>query len=154
MSSDKISLEQENFGTLAICAIRYCHGRQTYMPSTVQGIIKVHLKKVSDKDLHVMIEDCGFQERMNLYGDPNIDKPDWLKWKELLLAEKEARAKEHIKQDMEKETLLYQMLKKHAGHRIEITEYGDGTNFSLEDMDTNEVIFDTDIYDLTGREND
>lgn len=91
MSSDKISLEQENFGTLAICAIRYCHGRQTYMPSTVQGIIKAHLKEVSDKDLHVMIEDCGFQERMNLYGDPNIDKPDWLKWKETLLAEKERR---------------------------------------------------------------
>lgn len=55
---------------------------------------------------------------------------------------------------MDKETLLYQMLKKHVGHRVEITEYGDGINFALEDMDTNEVIFDTDIYDLTGREND
>lgn len=152
--SKPIKLDQENFGTLAICAIRYCQGRQTYMPSLVQSILKPHLKELSDKDLSVMLDDCDFQERMNLYGSNTIDKPDWLKWKELLLAEKEARAKEHIKQDMEKETLLYQMLKKHAGHRIEITEYGDGTNFSLEDMDTNEVIFDTDIYDLTGREND
>lgn len=66
----------------------------------------------------------------------------------------EGKVKRRIEQDMKRETLLYQMLKKHAGHRIEITEYGDGTNFSLEDMDTNEVIFDTDIYDLTGREND
>ena len=48
------------------------------------------------------------------------------------------------------ETLLYQLLKEHAGHRIEITEYGNGINFSLEDMDTNEVIFDTDLYDLVG----
>lgn len=53
---------------------------------------------------------------------------------------------------LQQETLLYQMLKKHAGHRVEIAEYGDGINFALEDMDTNEVIFDTDIYNLTGRE--
>lgn len=52
---------------------------------------------------------------------------------------------------LQQETLLYQMLKKHAGHRVEIAEYGDGINFALEDMDTNEVIFDTDIYDLKGK---
>ena len=39
--------------------------------------------------------------------------------------------------------LLYELLKKYAGHHIEIIEYGDGVNYSLEDMDTNEVIFDT-----------
>ena len=86
-----ISTSQENFGTLAICAIRYCHGRQTYMPSLVQGIVRTHIEQVSDKDLAVMIEDCNFQERMNLYGDNNIDKPGWLTWKEMLLAEKERR---------------------------------------------------------------
>ncbi len=26
-------LLNDDFGTLAICAIRYCHGRQTYMPA-------------------------------------------------------------------------------------------------------------------------
>lgn len=149
--SKSIKLGQEHFGTLAICAIRYCQGRQTYMPSLVQGILKPHLKELSDKDLSVMLDDCEFQERMNLYGSNTIDKPDWLAWKEALLAEKESRVAQRIKEDMDKETLLYQMLKKHAGHRIEITEYGDGTNFSLEDTDTNEVIFDTDIYDLKGR---
>lgn len=149
--SKSIKLGQEHFGTLAICAIRYCQGRQTYMPSLVQGILKPHLKELSDKDLSVMLDDCEFQERMNLYGSDTIDKPDWLAWKEALLAEKESRVAQRIKEDMDKETLLYQMLKKHAGHRIEITEYGDGTNFSLEDTDTNEVIFDTDIYDLKGR---
>lgn len=149
--SKSIKLDQENFGTLAICAIRYCQGRQTYMPSLVQGILKPHLHELSDKDLSVMISDCEFQERMNLYGSDTIDKPDWLAWKEALMKEKESRVSKRIKEDMDKETLLYQMLKKHSGHRIEITEYGDGTNFSLEDMDTNEVIFDTDIYDLKGR---
>ncbi len=50
------------------------------------------------------------------------------------------------------ETVLYKLLKEHAGHTVEIAEYGDGVNFSLEDVDTNEVIFDTDIYDLVARE--
>ena len=48
------------------------------------------------------------------------------------------------------ETYLYNLLKQHAGNRVEITEYGDGVNFALEDMDTGEVIFDTDAYDLVG----
>ena len=48
------------------------------------------------------------------------------------------------------EKTLYEMLRKHAGHRVEIVEYGDGVNFSLEDIDTGEVIFDTDCYDLIG----
>lgn len=50
------------------------------------------------------------------------------------------------------ETLLYKLLKEHAGHMVEIVEYGDGVNYSLEDIDTNEVIFDTDLYDLVGIE--
>ena len=87
----EITMEQEDFGTLCICAIRYCQGRQTYMPELVQGIVRQHLKEISDKDLHVMIEDCRYQNDMNLYGDERIDKPNWLKWKQDLLAEQERR---------------------------------------------------------------
>lgn len=86
-----MTLSKESFGTLSICAIRYCHGRQTYMPDLVREIIKPHLKDISDKDLGVMIEDCDFQMRMNLYGDERIDKPGWIKWKEDLLKEKVRR---------------------------------------------------------------
>ena len=91
-----IRLEKDDFGTLAICAIRYCHGRQTYMPDLVQGIIRPRLKELSDKDLSVMIEDCDFQERMHLYGDERIDKPGWLKWKADLIAERKRRADERL----------------------------------------------------------
>ena len=80
-----------DFGTLAICAIRYCHGRQTYMPSLVQEIVGRHLTEISDKDLQVMIDDCDFQEKFKLYGDERIDKPGWLRWKDTLLAEKQRR---------------------------------------------------------------
>ena len=87
------NINPKDFGTLAICAIRYCHGRQTYMPELVREIVAPHLHEVSDKDLTVMIEDCDFQERFKLYGDEMIDKPGWIRWKELLIAEKKRREK-------------------------------------------------------------
>ena len=86
-----IKLNEEDFGTLAICAIRYCQGRQTYMPDLVRGIVREYMTEVEDRDLDVMIDDCEFQERMNLYGDEKIDKPGWLTWREELLAERERR---------------------------------------------------------------
>lgn len=45
------------------------------------------------------------------------------------------------------ETLLWELLAPHIGHKIEIVKYGD-VNISVEDVDTGEVIFDTDLYDL------
>lgn len=87
------NLSQGDFGILAICALRYCQGRQTYMPDLVRRILIQHLPDISDKDLRVMVEDCESQEKLNLYGDENIDKPGWLWWKELLLAERERRSK-------------------------------------------------------------
>lgn len=86
-----IRISENNFGILAICAIRYCQGRQTYMPDLVRSVVKNHLDEVDDNDLAVMIADCEFQEWANLYGDEKIDKPGWLKWRETLLAEKVRR---------------------------------------------------------------
>lgn len=85
------NISQEDFGTLAICAIRYCQGRQTYMPGLVREIVIPHLPELSDKDLNVLIDDCAYQERMDMYGDKRIDKPGWIRWKEILLAEKKRR---------------------------------------------------------------
>ena len=84
----KIDISQEDFGALAVCAIRYCHGRQTYMPNLIQDICKAHLKEFSDNDICVMLNDC---ERMNDYdyGSSTINKPGWLAWHEALKAEKE-----------------------------------------------------------------
>ena len=83
-------ISQEDFGTLCICALRYCHGRRTYMPSLVQEIVDGHLKELSDKDIKVMVEDCQFQRRMDLYGD-ECDKVDWLKWEQKVKDEFERR---------------------------------------------------------------
>lgn len=73
--------QTEDFGTLCICALRYCHGRKTYMPSLVISIVTPFLQKFSDKDIGVMQNDCKYQEQFNLYGDESIDKPVWLQWK-------------------------------------------------------------------------
>ena len=86
-----IKVDREKFGILCVCAIRYCFGRETYMPSLVQGIVRRYLKQIEDTELHVMIADCDFQEWANLYGDERIDKPGWLKWKEDLLTEQKRR---------------------------------------------------------------
>lgn len=85
------NITAEYFGTLAICAIRYCQGRQSYMPGLVRSIIAPHLPEISDKDLDVMIEDCDFQAQMDLYGNKTIDMPGWRRWRELLSAEKHRR---------------------------------------------------------------
>ena len=87
-----ITLSQKDFGALAICAIRYCHGRMTYMPDMVRDIIRPNPCKISDKDLSVMIEDCEFQRLTDMYGNERIDKPAWLKWHDELKAEKERRS--------------------------------------------------------------
>ena len=93
----KLKMDQGDFGTLCICAIRYCHGRQTYMPSLVREIVTQNLKELSDRDLMVMIEDCGYQERFNLYGDHMIDLPGWVEWKKTLEAEQRSREAESVK---------------------------------------------------------
>ena len=85
------TIDRDALGTLCICAVRYCQWRQSYMPDLVRGIVRPYLKVLTDRDLNVMVEDCGFQERMHLYGDEKIDKPGWEKWEEELKAEQERR---------------------------------------------------------------
>ena len=71
-----IDISQEDFGTLCICALRYCHGRQTYMPSLVQEIVQNHFKDLSEKDLKIIAEDERCQREMNLWGS-KFDRLDW-----------------------------------------------------------------------------
>ena len=51
--------------------------------------------------------------------------------------------------------LLWDTLLEHAGHAVEIAVYrnqdGEPVNVSLEDMDTNSVILDAELYTLTAR---
>ena len=91
----KIEIGKRDFATLCICAIRYCHGRQNYMPSLVQQIVGAHLNEISDNDLKVMLDDCKYQAQFGLFGDERIDKPGWLQWQDTIKAELEKRKKEN-----------------------------------------------------------
>ena len=71
-----IDISQEDFGTLCICALRYCHGRRTYMPILVQRIVKAHFKDLSDRDLEVIADDERYQSDTDLFGD-TCDKINW-----------------------------------------------------------------------------
>lgn len=49
---------------------------------------------------------------------------------------------------------LWNLLKGHFGHRVEIAVYGDTdspASVTLEDLDTNEVILDAELYTICGR---
>ena len=91
MKKLSLDLSEEDLGLLCICAIRYCQGRQTYMPDLIRSIVRPLLPKLRDQELNIMMEDCKFQANMHLWGDERIDKPGWLKWKKELDAEKERR---------------------------------------------------------------
>ena len=74
-----IDISQRDFATLCICALRYCHGRRTYMPSEVQRIVSEHFCDLSSRDLAIIEQDKSFQSHMDLWGD-QCDKADWLKF--------------------------------------------------------------------------
>lgn len=87
-----LKVDNEDFGTICVCALRYAMGRETYMPDLVRGFVRAHLKDISDKALNVMIQDCEFQRSIGNYGNERIDKPGWVKWEHELLEEKIRRA--------------------------------------------------------------
>lgn len=91
MKKNEVKIDREDLGLLLICAIRYCHGRETYMPGVIQSIGRKYMKEVAYKELKVLEDDCVFQAHMNLYGDEKIDKPGWLRWREDVIAERVRR---------------------------------------------------------------
>lgn len=72
----------DDFESVLICAVRYCIGRRTYMPSTVISYITPLLSSLSSTTLFCMKRDVEEAEKENRLGDENIDKPLWLSFKE------------------------------------------------------------------------
>ena len=86
-----MKINEDDFGSLCVFALRYCEGRQTYAPELVIGIVVNNLKSISDKTLAVMLSDLEYQRRMDRYGDIKLDKPLWIAFEKHLLAEREER---------------------------------------------------------------
>lgn len=77
MKKPVVRLEDDNFGAVLNCAVRYSIGRMTYMPHLVQSYIRPLLPYLSNKTLYVMERDIA---EAGSYGDPHIDEPDWMRF--------------------------------------------------------------------------
>lgn len=69
-----IDLQDNDFNSILVCAIRYCLGRRTYMPGVVTGYIWQLLPYLPQMTLTVMQRDI---RQAGSYGDECIDKPVW-----------------------------------------------------------------------------
>lgn len=67
----------EDFGVVFNCAIRYCLGRQTYMPSLVIDFIRPLLPQLDNKTLSIIENDIKNAES---YGNEKIDKLIWVRF--------------------------------------------------------------------------
>ena len=73
-----MNITQEDLGILCICAVRYAIGRQTYMPQTVQEIIRANLDAIDKTDLGIISRDISEAAERNQLGHPVIDAPGWM----------------------------------------------------------------------------
>ena len=98
----ELKLDEQDFGTICICALRYAMGRETYMPGLVRDFVRPLLPKLPDNTLSVMDTDCEYQAKYNNYGNERIDKPGWVRWAEEIKEEINRRQKN----DIQKQTFL------------------------------------------------
>lgn len=69
----------DDFESVLICALRYCLGRQTYMPSIIIAFVRPMLSALSIRALSVIVRDIeNAKGGVHGLGDPNIDEPLWL----------------------------------------------------------------------------
>ena len=80
----------EDFGAVLNCAVRYCIGRQTYMPGLVIGYVTPLLPSLDDRTLRVFERDLSDAK---YFGDEQIDKPMWMAFYRSVVEEMDRRAK-------------------------------------------------------------
>ena len=76
-----IDIKDEDFGAVLICAVRYCLGRQTYMPGLIIGYITPLLPRISDNTLRCMESDLSKPDLYGGFGNKKIDEPIWIKFR-------------------------------------------------------------------------
>lgn len=79
--------EDSDFGSLVICAIRYCMGRRTYMPSTIIGVVTPIIAKLDTNTLRCIDRDLSEPAIYGGLGDEKIDEPLWLNFHSLIKEE-------------------------------------------------------------------
>lgn len=81
-----------DLGAMMICAVRYAIGRESYMPSLVQGFIMRYPQAVTENVKATILREIEENDRVTDHGGfmidhlghPNIDRPGWLKFRDWL----------------------------------------------------------------------
>lgn len=50
-------MKDDDYGIICLCALRYCFGRRTYMPSLVMNYIKKNWKDFTEKDQNLFLKE-------------------------------------------------------------------------------------------------
>lgn len=83
-------MEKDNdTGAIAICALRYCVGRRTYMPSLVIDWVKRHWNSFSAKDKAVMLKDLNYEINSGRNLGDSCDIKTWHDFKRWMYEEGE-----------------------------------------------------------------
>lgn len=76
-----VDVNDDFFGTILVCAVRYSLGRMSYMPRLVQDFIRQLLPHISLKSLAVMARDIrewgGEEHDIKAYG-MDFDYRNWM----------------------------------------------------------------------------
>lgn len=88
-----IALDDDDFGAILNCAVRYSIGRNTYMPHLVTEFIKPLLPYLNDKTVHCISRDIGSELSK---GVGIAESHTWLNFYEVAKLEHEKRTKERI----------------------------------------------------------
>ena len=67
----------DRFGAVCNCAVRYCLGRQSYMPSLVCGYIIPLLPELTDKTLDCFERDIAERKRDGFNFGDSCDYETW-----------------------------------------------------------------------------
>lgn len=83
----KIPISNDDFGLVLNCAVRYALGRQTYVPKAIIDFTTPLLPYLNDKTLGCFRSDITYHEVHGSLGNPLIDVPHWLEFKESVISE-------------------------------------------------------------------
>ena len=78
-----IACREDSFESLVVCAIRYCLGRKSYMPSVIIEAALPFLPHLSKNTLHVLQRDINSAQSYGM----SMDKSAWMIFLEHIDAE-------------------------------------------------------------------
>lgn len=82
-----ISIQNDEFHDLMVCAFRYALGRRTYIVSTIAELIIKYKEKLDASAIEVITRDIKRAIQTNNYG-MEMDKVEWQKVLKVLIGNK------------------------------------------------------------------